>query len=201
MKKANLSLSSESSNSENSIRSKNSSTASLANSSNLANEMQKSCETLNDLIELHYFPYNSCNSLTIYSYKYWSSQKKFLVATKENNLKEIFFKTCFGGHLATDESRIENTGIDSILSARSSVSSSNSNHHQLLQTLAQQANQNDELNEQGNRKSSIINSTMMTDDKSTYSGIEYEYSYLDPVLKVHKFSKIKSKTNQSHHSN
>lgn len=58
--------------------------------SNLANKLLKSCDWLNELEELHYFPYNSCNSLTIYSYKYWKSQNKLLVSTKENNLKIIF---------------------------------------------------------------------------------------------------------------
>lgn len=53
----------------------------------LVNSMLKSFEWLNELREIHYVPYNSCNSLTIYSYKYWINENKFLVATKANNLK------------------------------------------------------------------------------------------------------------------
>ena len=52
----------------------------------------KQNDWLNDLLELHYFAYNSCNSLTIYSYNYWTSQRKLIIATKENNIKEIFFE-------------------------------------------------------------------------------------------------------------
>ena len=68
--------------------------ASSSNSytSTLTNKLIKLTENLFDLQELNYFPYNSCNSLTIYSYKYWQSQNKLLVSTKENNVKEISFK-------------------------------------------------------------------------------------------------------------
>jgi len=55
--------------------------------------LNKSVEWLSNLRELNYFPYNSCNSLTIYSYKYWTSQNRLLFATKENNLKEAYFQT------------------------------------------------------------------------------------------------------------
>ena len=58
----------------------------------LKNSILKSAEWLNELRELHYVPYNSCNSLTIYSYKYWLNENKFLIATKANNLKEFYFK-------------------------------------------------------------------------------------------------------------
>lgn len=86
----------------------------------LANSMLKASEWLNELSECHYVPYNSCNSLTIYSYKYWESQNKFLVATKANNLKEF----CFKSVLSASEDPIDNT--DFVFSNRSSVSSSNS---------------------------------------------------------------------------
>jgi hypothetical protein len=68
------------------------SSSSNSYTSNLTNKLLKLTENLFDLQELNYFPYNSCNSLTIYSYKYWQSQNKLLVSTKENNIKEISFK-------------------------------------------------------------------------------------------------------------
>jgi hypothetical protein len=60
-----------------------------------------------DLQELNYFPYNSCNSLTIYSYKYWKTQNSFLLSTKENNLKEINFNTCsqFSDRICTNNKK------------------------------------------------------------------------------------------------
>ena len=86
---------------------------------NLTNSILKSTEWLNDLRELHYIPYYSCNSLTIYSYKYWLNQNKFLVATKANNLKEFNFKHVSLG----DDSNLD----DYASSNRSSVSSNASN--------------------------------------------------------------------------
>lgn len=88
----------------------------------LANSMHKSSEWLNELREIHYVPYNSCNSLTIYSYKYWQSENKFLVATKANNLKEFCFKSVLS---ANEDLSLDN--IDFLFSNRSSVSSGNSN--------------------------------------------------------------------------
>ena len=60
----------------------------------LAISLQKSCDWLHVLNELHYFAYNSINSLTIYSHKFWPSQRTFLVSTKENNVKEVSFRAC-----------------------------------------------------------------------------------------------------------
>ncbi len=68
-------------------------TSSTLSMTYLAKSMQKASEWLNELSECHYVPYNSCNSLTIFSYKYWESQNKFLVATKANNFKEFGFKS------------------------------------------------------------------------------------------------------------
>lgn len=169
--------------SEGSLKSKNSSSISLENDS-ISNNIQKSLSWLFDLIELHFFPYNSCNSLTIYSYKYWLSERKIVVATKENNVKEVYFQNCFGSFTNNDESSIENHMIDSITSPRSSVSSnaSNPNPNSNLAT-------NDD---EKNRKSSTVNSTNMTDDRSNYSSTDFDYNYIEPVLKVHKFSKVKS---------
>ncbi len=68
--------------------------------------LNKSVEWLSNLRELNYFPYNSCNSLTVYSYKYWTSQNRLLCATKENNLKEAYFQ-------ALKVERNENSSADS----------------------------------------------------------------------------------------
>lgn len=160
--------------------------------SDLNVNLTKSHRWLNDLEELHYFPYNSCNSLTIYSYKYWDKENKFLVATKENNLKEIYFKTCISAG-SPDDYSIENTGM--VFSARSSVSSTNSN--------TASANTNEEVKAKGeiilssnegnfsDRKNSMINSTM-ADDKSSSINDLISHSYLEPVFKIHKFSEITS---------
>ena len=115
---------------------------SLCQSSNLpasnilANNLFKSAENLLDLQELNYFPYNSCNSLTIYSYKYWQKLNKFLLTTKENNLKEISFK------------------------------------------------------------SSSFKPTSFVDTNEG-DGNNQQRSFLEPVFKMHKFSNIKSKYNDS----
>ncbi|CAF0713111.1 unnamed protein product [Brachionus calyciflorus] len=172
-------MSAESANSDESSKSARSSTSSLE-----INNFLKSCSWLNDLIELHYFPYNSCNSLTIYSYKYWSNENKILVGTKENNVKEVYFKTCFCNLFTNDESSVDITGIESILSTRSSVSSNASNNHQNTFTSQEDG--------QTNRKNSVVNSTNITDDKSVYSANETEFLYLEPVIKVHKLSKSKA---------
>jgi hypothetical protein len=67
---------------------------SSANAANeLSSKIQRSCEWLTTLNELHYFPYNSCNALTIYSYAYWPAHHSFLISTKENNVKEMAFRT------------------------------------------------------------------------------------------------------------
>jgi hypothetical protein len=103
-----------------------SSTSSALNE--VASQIQKSCEWLSFLNELHYFPYNSCNSLTIYSYKYWSKQRTFLVSTKENNVKEICFKTrlCREETLAGETERVKCTigepALDSSLDDSESLS-------------------------------------------------------------------------------
>ena len=152
----------------------------------------KSCRWLNDLEELHYFPYNSCNSLTIYSYKYWEKEKKFLVATKENNLKEIFFKTCISSGSADDLS-IDNPDM---FSTRSSVSSTNSNGVSVAPVCVNEAsvtsNEGKEADPLSNRKSSMINSTMAEHDKSSSLNDLISHSYLEPVFRIHKFSEITS---------
>ena len=75
--------------------------------------LNKSVEWLSSLRELNYFPYNSCNSLTVYSYKYWTSQNKLLFATKENNLKEAYFQTLKSEH--NENHRADSTTPDSYL--------------------------------------------------------------------------------------
>ena len=126
----------------------------------LVNSMLKSTEWLNELRELHYVPYNSCNSLTIYSYKYWPNQNKFLVATKANNLKEFYFKTV----VSNEEPSLD----EFVFSNRSSVSSNASNSN-----TAAESNQK------------LVN----TEKNSA----QYELTYLEPCVKLHQFSKIKSK--------
>lgn len=171
--------------SEDSLKSKNSSTTSLENA-NLSINIQKSFSWLFDLIELHFFPYNSCNSLTIYSYKYWPSERKIVVATKENNVKEVYFQNSYGSFTNNEESSIENHMIDNTISPRSSVSSNASNPNQISNLIANDGEKN--------RKCSAVNSTNMTDEKSNsnYSSTDLEYIYIEPVLKIHKFSKVKS---------
>jgi hypothetical protein len=105
-------------------------TASVVNE--LASQIQKSCEWLAFLNELHYFPYNSCNSLTIYSYTYWPKHRAFLVSTKENNVKEISFKAKLYREEVSppvvEEERVKCTigepGLDSSLDGSESFSTS-----------------------------------------------------------------------------
>ena len=114
-----------------------------------------------------------------------------MIATKENNLKEIFFRTCISSGLTEDLS-IENADI--LFSARSSVSSTNSNNASAT---------NDEVNRpskveifvssndiNSTRKSSMVNSTM-AEDKSSVSEL-ISQSYQEPVFRIHKFSEITS---------
>ncbi len=103
--------------------------ASSSNSytSTLTNKLIKLTENLFDLQELNYFPYNSCNSLTIYSYKYWQSQNKLLVSTKENNVKEISFKLAQCNETMynlNDEDDDEDVGKDDTNADLSSANSS-----------------------------------------------------------------------------
>ena len=111
----------------------------------------QSIEWFNELRELHYVPYNSCNSLTIYSYKYWFNENRFLVATKANNLKEFSFKNV----LFNDDTSSSSDDLV-YLSNISSVSSNNS--------------------QSNTAKTTTTN----------------ELTYLEPFVKLHQFSKIKS---------
>ena len=106
-------------------------------------------------------PYNSCNSLTIYSYKYWLNENKFLIATKANNLKEFYFKNVL---LTPDDSNIENS--EYLFSNRSSVSSGSSSNP---------INTN--------------NQETKTEEKTL---IHNDLTYLEPYVKLHQFSRIKS---------
>ena len=151
---------------------------------NLTNNLVKSCDWLYDLLELHYFAYNSCNSLTIYSYKYLPSLKKILVSTKENNIKEIYFELFMNedGVIGGGEHQSgANPPESALLSTRSSLSSGNSNPS----TRHVSAN-NDDVNE-NSRKAS----TGHPDTKSNLSFNEPEGSYLEPIYKIHKLPKIK----------
>jgi hypothetical protein len=143
-------------------KSKTSSFTSINNTTN--NNLLKNCDWLNDLLELHYFAYNSCNSLTIYSHKFWHNSRKLVVATKENNIKEVFFNQV--------EVVSENDQATKILSTQSSISSGNSNSN---------PNPN-----QAARKASSFES------KSNMSINDSDGSYLEPVYKIHKLPKIKS---------
>jgi hypothetical protein len=66
------------------------SSSSQSLSSSLAQHLQ--FNLLNKLREVHYVPYSTSNSLTIYSYVLWTKQNQVLVATKEQNFKEIYFR-------------------------------------------------------------------------------------------------------------
>ena len=47
---------------------------------------------LNDLREINYFPYETSSYPTMFSYAVWPKERKFLVATKDNSLKEFSLK-------------------------------------------------------------------------------------------------------------
>lgn len=201
IKQDNLSISSNASLTDE-TKSKTSSFSSNNNLTTLTNNLIKSCCWLNDLLELHYFAYNSCNSLTIYSHRYWPSKKCLLISTKENNLKEIYFSMTFGD---LDASNSDN--LDGVLSARSSVSSENSNTNSKYlstpnvnnnnnnTTASTLTNNNDDYTlSNDNRKSSgITNSSLGAENKSNLSINDSDNYYLEPVNKIHKLSKIKCK--------
>lgn len=174
MKNDNLSHSSNLSLTTDESKSKTSSFSSI-NMTTLTNNLIKSCDWLNDLLELHYFAYNSCSSLTIYSYKYWSSQKKLLVSTKENNIKEIHFSLVVIEDPIPEQHHSGAEGV--VLSTRSSVSSSNSNSNARHDDFGSES-----------RKESISG----VENKSNTSINDSEGSYLEPVYKIHKLPKIKS---------
>ena len=142
---------------------------------------------LNELRELHYVPYNSCNSLTIYSYKYWPSENRMLIATKANNLKEFHFKT-----VTSHSDHLLDT-FDMAPSSRSSMSSNNSN------PISSNFNQNkDNFNNTNNasllqdsfaKNQNISNSTTV-EEKTTF--VHNDFAYLDPNVKIHQLNKIKS---------
>jgi hypothetical protein len=143
----------------------------------------KSLEWLNEIHELNYFPYNSCNSLTIYSYKYWQSENKLLVATKENNLKEVYFKTMASASEFLD-SADTTANTTCILSNQSSTSSGSVGQTGLpIQS-------NDEANR---TKSSSTEEYKFSSTNNNLARMCEDSSYLMPVLKIHKFTKIKSK--------
>lgn len=146
-------------------KSKTSSFTSI-NNTTTNNNLLKNCDWLNDLLELHYFAYNSCNSLTIYSHKFWHNSRKLVVATKENNIKEVFFNQV--------EVVSENDQATKILSTQSSISSGNSN-----------SNPNPNPNQAARKASSF-------ESKSNMSINDSDGSYLEPVYKIHKLPKIKS---------
>lgn len=66
--------------------------ASQSLSSQSSSRQLASQNYINELKEVHYIPNNTTNSPTIYSYQLWKMQKRVLIATKENYLKEIYFK-------------------------------------------------------------------------------------------------------------
>lgn len=148
---------------------------------NMTNNLVKSCEWLYDLLELHYFAYNSCNSLTIYSYKYLPSQKKILVSTKENNIKEIYFDLYMNEESPQEQASGVHPAESVLLSTRSSLSSGNNSNPN-----TRHASANNEDNSEC-RKASIGH----PDNKSNLSFCESDGSYLEPVYKIHKLPKIK----------
>lgn len=154
-------------------KSKTSSISSI-NMTSLTNTLAKSCDWLYELLELHYFAYNSCNSLTIYSYKYLPSQKKIILSTKENNIKEIYFEL---NYVSEDVPSSESV----LVSTRSSISSSNNSNPNTRHASAN----NDESSE--SRKASNSHQ----DTKSNLSFGEADGSYLEPIYKIHKLPKIK----------
>ena len=149
--------------------------------------MSKSNDWLNELRELHYMPYNSCNSLTIYSYKYWESQNRILIATKANNLKEFHFKTV----VSNGDTSLEN--IELVNSNRSSISSNNSNPISTNFNSNRESSLNNTANmsiQDGFKSTSVVNSTVV-EEKPVFGPNEIEY--LEPNVKVHQLNKIKSK--------
>jgi hypothetical protein len=166
------------------LKSKTSSFSSNNNNGNSSNTLTQSlikCSGwLYDLLELHYFAYNSCNSLTIYSHKFWNTRKRLLVATKENNLKEIYFKLAFN-----DEQPLLLDTLDACPSARSSFSSTENSS--AAKFIAGDGSKEDESGCSGHQKT-LTN----FDNKSNLSINDMDNCYLEPVNKIHKLSKIKS---------
>lgn len=119
-------------------KSKTSSFTSI-NNTNLTNNLLKNCDWLNDLLELHYFAYNSCNSLTIYSHKFWQNSRKLVVATKENNIKEVFFNQVVEAVSENDQGKV--------LSTQSSISSGNSNSNQARKASSFESKSNMSIND------------------------------------------------------
>ena len=58
-------------------------------SQSLSSQSSRQSLIQNHLKEIHYIPYNTSNSLTIYSYSLWKNH--VLVSTKENYLKKIYY--------------------------------------------------------------------------------------------------------------
>ena len=152
---------------------------------NLASSMIKSVEWLGELKELHYVPYNSPNSLTIYSYTYWSSENKLLVTTKENNLKEVSFKQClnYSTPIGMVDHNLEST--ETIYSNRSSESGDNASG----KPGGAKAEPNQNNSTLTDDTSHLMTSSMINPQAATCAET---VSYLEPSLKIHKFPRIKS---------
>ena len=157
---------------------------------NLASHMLKSVEWLSELKELHYVPYNSPNSLTIYSHTYWPSENKLLVTTKENNLKEVSFKQCsnYTTPIGLLEQQLEST--ETIYSSRSSESGENTSSARQGAARGEPNQNNSTLTDDTGH---LMTSSMINPNTTTTSA-EINESYLEPSLKIHKFPRIKSRT-------
>jgi hypothetical protein len=138
---------------------------------------------LDGLREVHYVPYCSCNAPTIYSYRYWERKRTFLLSTKANNFNFFSFKRVNQQQRQLQSLNDDSSNFDTF-SGRNSFSSTISNNNT--------ANINDSSLNQV--KNSFTNSQLTTDtDRSSINLNDIQNVYLEPNLKIHKFSKIKSK--------
>ncbi len=165
----------------------------------LAGYLNKSTEFLNELKELQYIPYNSPNSLTVYSYKFYERERKLFLATKENILKEISFRkaTTFCHQFQLDQN------VDSSETIYSSTSSISMNAVAAAATAASQQTtttnkETPAANKTATETASRNNNVTLTEEMTTtamadMNGSDIEVSYLESCMKMHKFPRIKSK--------
>ena len=64
----------------------------------------------NNLKEIHYIPFNTSNSLTIYSYSQFRNH--VLTATKENFIKDVYFK--YGKSSSSSEETTEAASVGGV---------------------------------------------------------------------------------------
>ena len=110
----------------------------MSGSSNTTQSTETSNETSsrnhllaqNSLKEIHYVPYNTSNSLTIYSYTRW--RNRVLVTTKENFVKEIYFKQNTKLQEETEETKEKVEVVDEMKQIKLATSETTSSYDTLI---------------------------------------------------------------------